>query len=668
MRTGIRGKMLLGIMIPVVIVLTSAGFFICKIVGTHITNLTVSQLSSASLAAANDVSGYFNGFLKLVQQAALEKQTIDFLDNVKPGTVIGTADGFPDIKKSMLSRANADSQSILAAWVGDFDSSQLAQSDGFLSAAGWDITARPWYQVMNTKAPLMTLPYVDVSTGGVIVTAAAPVLSPSGSAINGAAGLDISLSTVQANINSQKIGETGYLILMSSEGEILSHPNADYVQKLIKDTNFSDNIKQAVASGTLGDFTYKIGDQLFYGSLSRVNSVGWYVLSALPETEALAGYHTVLSAIFFIFLFGFILLALFVLLISSGITRPLKKLAHAANRIADGELDVTIGVHTKDETGQVAVAMERTVAMLKNYIDYINEITQVLDQIASGVLVFELHYDYSGSFSKIRDALMNIRKTLASTMQQISQTAGQVTMGSTHIADSAQSLAQGSTEQASAVEELSATISDIFNNVEDSARRTENANRQASVVGEQLMQSNTQMKNLVDAVGEISVKSSEIGKIIKTIEDIAFQTNILALNAAVEAARAGAAGKGFAVVADEVRSLATKSGEAAKNTTALIQESLRAIEKGTSIANEAAVSLESVVTNAKEIVSAVEAIAKASEAQAHALGEVNTGIEQIASVVQTTSATAEESAASGQELSGEAKRLFELVSRFRLDD
>lgn len=668
MRTGIRGKMLLGIMIPVVIVLVSAGIIISQIVGSHITTLTVSQLSSASLAAANDVSGYFNGFLKLVQQAALEKQAVDYLDALKPGTPANKGDGYADIEKSMIARARADSESILAAWLGDIDSSQLFQSDGFLSAPGWDITARPWYQVSNTKAPMMTQPYVDASTGSIIVTAAAPIFSPSGNAVNGVAGLDITLNTVQNNINSKKIGETGYLILMSTEGEILCHPNADYVQKRINDTDFSDNIKQAVSSGTLGDFTYKIGNAPFYGSLSRVESAGWYVLSALPEAEALSGYRTVLGTISSIFFFGLIILALSVLLISSGITRPLKKLAHAAHLIADGELDVSIGVHTKDETGQVALAMERTVATLKNYIDYIGEITGVLNKIAGGVLVFELQYDYSGGFESIRDALMNIRSTLTNTIQQISQTAEQVTMGSSHVADSAQGLAQGSTEQASAVEELSATISDITRNVEESARRTDGANRQASIVGEQLTQSNTQMKNLVEAVGEISVKSGEIGKIIKTIEDIAFQTNILALNAAVEAARAGTAGKGFAVVADEVRNLATKSGEAAKNTTALIEESLHAIERGAGIANEAAVSLESVVTDAKEIVSAVEAIAKASEEQAHALGEVRTGIEQIASVVQTNSATAEESAAAGEELSGEASRLFDLVSRFRLQE
>lgn len=204
--------------------------------------------------------------------------------------------------------------------------------------------------------------------------------------------------------------------------------------------------------------------------------------------------------------------------------------------------------------------------------------------------------------------------------------------------------------------------------MEANTRRTEAVNQRSVEMGGQLNQSNSQMQELLEAVGEISSKSGEIGKIIKTIEDIAFQTNILALNAAVEAARAGEAGKGFAVVADEVRNLANKSGDAAKNTTVLIEESLKAIDHGRRIADEAARSLNQVVEGAEEIVNAVDAISKASEEQAESLGQVRTGVDQIAEVVQTNSAMAEKNAAAGEELSAEAKVLFDLISKFRVDD
>lgn len=666
MKAGIRAKMLLGILTPVVLVLVLAGLLISSSVGKYVTELTQEKLASDSLAAANEVNGYFSGFLKEVEQAALDSKNIAFLQGLKKGTIVDKEPGFQQIKETMVARANLDTTAILSCWLSDFDSSQLFQSDGFISEPGWDVTARPWYQVAVTKAPLMTQPYVDASTAKTIVTASAPVRNAAGEIV-GATGCDLSLDTVQQTINNTKLGNTGFLILVSGDGQILCHPNGDYVQKPITEIDISDNIKSAFSNKQTGNYVYQMNGKTYYGSLSGVPSAGWYVLSAMPEAEALSGYNTIVRMILIVFVAGILILAIAVLLISKGITNPLQKLAVVAHHIADGDLDVAVGVKTKDETGQVAQAMERTVAKLKTYINYINEITQVLNQIAEGNLVFRLQQEYTGDFAKVRDALNRIRDTLTGTLHHISQTAGQVTLGSGHIADSAQSLAQGSTEQASAVEELSATIGDIFQHVDDNAKRTGDASQRAELMGRQLTRSDSQMKELVDAVGQISEKSGMIGKIIKTIEDIAFQTNILALNAAVEAARAGAAGKGFAVVADEVRNLANKSGDAAKNTTALIEESLRAVENGAQIADDAAKALADVVTNASEIVDAVDAIAKASDAQARALGEVRTGVEQIAAVVQTNSATAEESAAAGEQLSGEAKMLYDLVSRFQLE-
>ena len=304
---------------------------------------------------------------------------------------------------------------------------------------------------------------------------------------------------------------------------------------------------------------------------------------------------------------------------------------------------------------------------LKDYIEYINETTRVLDEIADGNLQFELELQYEGDFAKIRDALMRIRTTLNDTLGSILRTAEQVTASSGQVADSASSLADGNARQASSVEELAATINEIFTHVDSNARRTEEVSGRSVEMDHRVALSNTQMQELVKAVRDISNKSGEIGKIIKTIEDIAFQTNILALNAAVEAARAGEAGKGFAVVADEVRNLANKSGEAAKNTTSLIEESLRSIDNGQKIANETAQSLGQVVTSAQQIAEAVEDISKASTEQAKSLDQVRIGIEQISGVVQTNAAMVEENAATGGELSEEAKKLFDLISRFRTD-
>lgn len=668
MKLGIRGKMLLGILIPAVSILLLAGVLIGASVGNYVTKQTREKLAADSQSASNETDTFFTGHLKAVEQSAQENVIIDFLRDLKGVQRADDAPGYRNIMEVLSYRQALDTASILGVFLGDIDSSQLFQLDGFVSEVGWDITARPWFETTKTKKPLMTEPYVDASTGQTIVTAAAPVIDHKTGEVYGAAGTDIRLDTLQNKINEVKLGKSGFLVLISEKGNILCHPNGNDVGKSIGEIEISDEVKAGVQNAQTGNYIYQMEGKTYYGSLTRVNSVGWYVLSAMPEAEALEGYHRVVDLTAVIFAAGMILLAAAVLLISQGITRPLKRLAAAADKIADGELNVEIGVSTKDESGQVASAMDRTVKRLKEYIGYINEVTAVLDQIGQGNLQFQLERVYEGDFAKIRDALMGIRSVLSETLGHISRSAGQVTMSSGHIADSAQSLAGGNSEQASSVEELSATINELFSHVEANTRRTEAVNQRSVEMGGQLNQSNSQMQELLEAVGEISSKSGEIGKIIKTIEDIAFQTNILALNAAVEAARAGEAGKGFAVVADEVRNLANKSGDAAKNTTVLIEESLKAIDHGRRIADEAARSLNQVVEGAEEIVNAVDAISKASEEQAESLGQVRTGVDQIAEVVQTNSAMAEKNAAAGEELSAEAKVLFDLISKFRVDD
>ena len=238
---------------------------------------------------------------------------------------------------------------------------------------------------------------------------------------------------------------------------------------------------------------------------------------------------------------------------------------------------------------------------------------------------------------------------------------------SDQVSSGAQALSQGATEQASSVEELAASINEISNNINQTAQQAQDASDKSMQVGEKAGESNNRMHDMLQAMADINASSGEIGKIIKTIEDIAFQTNILALNAAVEAARAGAAGKGFAVVADEVRNLASKSAEASKNTAVLIENSLQAVENGKRIADETAQSLEVVISDIQEASSLMGSIAKAATDQAESISQITLGIDQISSVVQTNSATAEESAAASEELSGQAQILNELVRKFRLD-
>ena len=337
----------------------------------------------------------------------------------------------------------------------------------------------------------------------------------------------------------------------------------------------------------------------------------------------------------------------------------------AAKKLADGNFNVSIHYESKDEIGQLADSVRSLSGRL---ISVITDIDYILDELAHGNL--QVHSRdremYVGSFESIIVSLRKFVEQLNSVMQRISVSSDQVASGSEQVSLGAQTLSQGATEQASSIEELAASINLIAEVIRTNANRASEASTSTNDSVAKLTDAKKELDALAEAIEEVSRSSEDTKKIIKTIEDIAFQTNILALNAAVEAARAGAAGKGFAVVADEVRNLASKSAEAATDTTKLIQQTIEAVESGSHIVEEAAEALNSSVDVTNQTIQLINDIWTDSTEQATMVEQVNTGIEQISSVVQTNSATAEQSAASSEELSGQAMTLQNLTSKFVL--
>ena len=518
----------------------------------------------------------------------------------------------------------------------------------------------------------LTTPSINVITGDMAITVAAPMMVD-----NTFKG--IVFGVLDANFLSEvagqiQIGENGSTFILDNNGTIIASPNRDDVLSRVNTIKLAETdpslaekaeIYKLMTQGETGYASYKEdGKKVLVAYAPIPNTNGWSIGLVVDESEFMSA--TTNSAIFTVLL---TLIAIgagwyMAFRLSNRIANPIISSVHRLELLAQGDLETPVEiVDAKDETGRLSQAMAQTVDSLNAII---GDITQYLGEMAQGNFAAESNLEYLGDFKPIKQALDEINHSLNDVMEQIDQSAEQVASGAEQVAGGSQSLSQGATEQASSIQELSASIAEISEEVKRNASNAANASKLSDEAAQKVAQGEAQMERLVQAMNEISLTSSTISKIIKTIDDIAFQTNILALNASVEAARAGAAGKGFTVVADEVRNLAAKSSEAAQNTSALIEDSLHAVANGTKLTQETAQALKAIVKGSQEINKLIGEISRASGEQAVSINQITQGVDQISSVVQTNSATAEQSAAASEELSSQAQVLKALVNKVTL--
>ena len=425
---------------------------------------------------------------------------------------------------------------------------------------------------------------------------------------------------------------------------------------------YKDNVIRLIREGRDDEaaaYMYSEGTNIVNGVQDSLNKllelkIALAAQSAQVNSDAA---RTASITMIIVIIAGVIIAIVLGIFISRIISKPVNQMVEAADKLAVGDVNVNVEADTKDEIGRLAEAFGRMIANIRTQ-------AMAAERIADGDLTVEVDVKSENDLlgKKLSEMVRNNNEVLTN----IASASEQVAAGSKQVSDSSIALSQGATEQASSIEQLTASLEEISSQTKLNAQNANQANELAENAKSNAIEGNAQMKEMLIAMEEINDASANISKIIKVIDEIAFQTNILALNAAVEAARAGQHGKGFAVVAEEVRNLAARSANAAKETTDMIEGSIKKVEGGTKIAKDTADALNKIVNGIEKVADLVNGIAVASNEQATGIGQVNQGVMQVSEVVQTNSATSQESAAASEELSSQAALLKEMVSKFKL--
>ena len=559
----------------------------------------------------------------------------------------------------------------------EFQRGNIIGMDGISILDGKDYSDLEYVKDPMQGNVYVSEPLISKVTGELSIMVAAPLYREEayGSSVVGVVYFVPKETFLNDIVTAIQIGENSRAYMINKSGDTIADITLETITvQNIETEAQSDPSLAALAAihaemrqGKTGFGSYTSGtDEMFAAYAPVEGTDGWSIAVTAPQLNYLASTRDAMVINIAVIVIAIVLSTVIALILAIRISAPMKACANRMKLLVEGDLDTPMPkITTKDETGMLARSTADLVAGLRTVI---SDIDFLLNEMANQNLNVHTEHEgvYVGSFRNILFSMRNMKGQLSGAMRQVNHSASEVSDASNQLSASAQMLGQGTTEQASSVEELAARISVISEQVKNTAKGALEARGQTHQTGESVLLCNQKMQNLVEAMQKIQESSDEIEKILKTIDDIAFQTNILALNAAVEAARAGSAGKGFAVVAEEVRNLAGKSAAAAKDTSVLIENSTDAVHMGMEIARNTADVLLEVVNSIQAVVKAIDEIATVSNEQSEAVEQVSEGINQISIVVQNNSATAEESAAASEELSAEATCLKEMVDQFTL--
>ena len=673
---GIKMKMLLSISLALIVSFVVVGLIILSSSTTALNNVSYSQAQSEAESLVSRVS--VNLEKPISTSSALAESLANmvesnFTNRMLVGKMLnGVFEGSADIYKGIFTLwepsafdgfdyqySNADGTDV----TGRFMTWYYKASDGTCALKTYDRGVTYSYpsfyeETKNSMTNVCSEPYyttIDgVETQCIAITC--PIIADD--EFVGVVGYEITTESMQATIEG--IADDGM------SGQWISHDgiyvaSADQAQ-IMQTGSLSEDYVTAMNAGNVYEEDVNGMYMVYVPYTLTETGTPWSISMSVPLTSTEATSVMTQGVI----VLGISLVAILVIiwLISSSIVNPIKKLVGHADSMANGNMDFTIDIKSKDETRQLADSFRNVQTSVQKMVQDINKFAE--DIVAGNLLDRAETTEYAGDYGKIMSGLNKIMDSISDLVKKIKDSASNVAAASQQISNGSQDLAQGSTEQAASIEEINATVTEVVHQTRQNSDSAETASVISRKVHTEAESGNEKMQELLLALEEINTASGNISKIIKTIEDIAFQTNILALNASVEAARAGVHGKGFAVVAEEVKNLATKSAEAAKQTNDLINTSVEKAKGGVSIGEDMRQSLADMVEGINKAVEVIAKIAEESQRQVETIEQLNMGIEQISQVVQNNTATAEESASSSQEMSAQAELLNNMIARYKV--
>lgn len=564
------------------------------------------------------------------------------------------------IQSELTIIANTFGDVVLRVSLGSVKSNNIVDHTGGVGGASFSLSSTNYYSAITEKKLVITSSYTDTATGKAIVTIAHPVISSSG-VVLGLVAYDVKVEKLSEFVTSTQFSETGVTFILDTNGAVLvapDHVTSDLTAFSTAGSDYQNEMGNP--TGEIINFTAK--GVKYLGGFSKIDNAGWVLVSTVEVNEFQKSTSRILIGLKLTQIAFF-----FIIMISSGRfiyqrLSPIKEISDYMHEIATGNLQSSLDYESEDEMGHLVKDIQHMVETLFTYIEHVSD---TITDFSHGTIKVDRSVEYIGDYKPVYDAMVAFEELMTESLTELKEAVQQVDTGATQISNGASALASGSQEQAASVEQLNALITTVDKDIAETAQYSGKISDYAGSITGNIEVNNDKMKELAGNVDLIKNHSKEVTRIIKVIEDVAFQTNILALNAAIEAARAGSSGRGFAVVADEVRNLSVKTSDAVRDTTKIITEMETCVVSSTDLAHDTSKGLQHILDEAQDFVENMSNITHSTSDQSSAIEEIHKGMELIASVVNKNAAISEESSASTEELSSQATVMAGLIQKFK---